>query len=295
MTFDLEASYQACRHLARSQAKNFYYAFLTLPTAKRRGMCALYAFLRRTDDIGDEPAPLPDRRARLAAWRVSLDRALGGKFDDPLLPAVADTVRRFRIPADLLRDTIDGVAMDLAGYHYETFDELEGYCYRVAGAVGLACLAIWGFHDDRALEPARQLGTAFQLTNILRDLGEDADNGRVYLPAEDLRRWGYTADQLRQKTVNPAFHDLMTFQIARAHQLYQQGVAVAEWLDKDGLPSLAVMVKIYHGLLRAIEQRPADVFRRRVRLSRFTKARMLAGCLLLRPTARSIQQSVAVR
>jgi phytoene synthase len=291
----LAESYRACQQLAKKTAKNFYYSFLTLPTPKRQAMCALYAFLRRTDDIGDDPAPLADRRARLAAWRVAFDRALGGRFEDPLLPAVVDTVRTFGIPPDYLRDAIDGVSMDLAGVEYETFAELEEYCYRVAGVVGLACVHIWGFTDSAALEPARQLGTAFQLTNILRDLAEDIDNDRVYLPHEDLQRFSYTRDDIKRRVNNEDFRRMMHFEIDRARSLYQAGTELAPYLHRDGLPALAVMTRIYYGVLTEIERRGGDVYTSRVSLSRFKKLRILAGSLLFRPSPESLRAVVTNR
>ena len=158
MEFDLDSSYAACRRVARRAARNFYCAFFLLPRAKRRSMCALYAFLRQIDDLGDGDEPLAKLRSALEAWRRSLDQALSGTFDNPLLPALADTVQHWQIPPRYLHEVLDGVEMDFDRNRYETFDELELYCYRVASAVGLACLSIWGFESDEALEPARKCG-----------------------------------------------------------------------------------------------------------------------------------------
>ena len=197
MNDELAASYVHCQQIARRSASSFYYSFLLLPKPKRQAMCALYAFLRQTDDLSDSADSATDRRAALETWRESLERATRGAFDDPLLPALADTMAGYSIPVDHLHAVIDGVEMDLEPLEYETFDELEAYCHRVASAVGLACLCIWGTTSERALEPARQCGVAFQLTNILRDLKEDAARGRVYLPREDLARFDYSSDDLR--------------------------------------------------------------------------------------------------
>ncbi len=191
----VEASYAFCRRLARRSGSNFYPCFLLLGREKRRGMDALYAFMRHTDDLGDNEEPPDARRKALSHWRLSLDETLrseGVPINHPLMPALADTVRRFQIPRQCLCDVVDGVEMDLQGRQYETFEDLAVYCRRVASAVGIACVHVWGFRDERALEPADKCGLAFQLTNILRDLKEDADHGRVYLPLEDFRAAGYS-------------------------------------------------------------------------------------------------------
>ncbi len=202
----IEASRAFCRQTARRAGSNFHASFFLLSRPKREAMEALYAFMRHTDDLGDSPAPVDARRAALARWRAQVQAALGGAAEpiaasvpsppaeDPfvaLLPALIDAVRRFSIPPVHLLAVLDGVAMDLDGRRYETFDELADYCRHVASAVGLACIHIWGFRGEEALEPARKCGVAFQLTNILRDLKEDTARGRLYLPAEDLRQCGY--------------------------------------------------------------------------------------------------------
>lgn len=285
MTAELNASYALCRQVARRAAKNFYYTFLLLPRDKRRAMCALYAFLRRTDDLGDNPQPADVRREALARWRESLDGAMQGRFDHPLLPALADTVARYAIPPQYLFDTIDGVEMDIDGRQYETFDELEQYCYRVASVVGLACIHVWGFRGDEAFEPARKCGLAFQLTNILRDLKEDAEQGRVYLPREDLDRFGYSVDGLRSGVRDARFRALMRFEIARAEALYREGRELQRWLEPDGLPVFGAMVSTYQALLEEIKRRDGDVFTNRVRLSPWRKLSIAARWLRVHPAA----------
>jgi len=279
---EVEASYAECQAIARRVAGNFYYSFLVLPKAKRRAMCALYAFLRHTDDLGDNDRPVAERRADLAAWRQSLDNALAGKFDSSLLPALADTVTRFGIPRQYLHEVLDGVEMDLDERVYETFGELADYCYKVASAVGLCCIHIWGFRGAAALDIATPLGIALQLTNILRDLKEDAGLGRVYLPQEDLRRFQYTADDLARGVRNDRFAALMRFEIARAEDHYRRGDGLERFLDRDSRPALRAMVGIYHGLLEEIKRRDGDVFTSRVRLSGWRKARIALGSLLAR-------------
>jgi phytoene synthase len=284
MTCSLETSYRACQRLTRESAHNFYYSFLLLPRGKRRSMCALYAFMRHTDDLGDNDQPVDARRHALDQWQRSLDLALEGRFDSPLLPALADTLAKFRVPPVYLYDVIDGVRMDLNRQRYETFDELADYCYHVASVVGLACIHIWGFQGgEAALVPARASGIALQLTNILRDLREDARAGRVYLPQEDLRRFGYTSEDLLAGVDDARFDALMRFEIARAEDYYRQGAQLAPYLYQDGKRVFGAMTGIYRGLLDEIKLRHGDVFNRRVGLSPWRKLRIAARWMLPRP------------
>ena len=232
---DLEQSYTLCQRLARRAASNFYFSFLLLPRDKRRGMAALYAFLRQVDDLADdESCDMVSRKQALETLRADLHAALAGQARQPVLLALADTVARFGIPEEYLTAVIDGVEMDLDHKLFETFEDLETYCYRVASVVGLACIHIWGFRGSQALEPARQCGLAFQLTNILRDLKEDAARNRVYLPQEDLRRFGYSIEQLKHCTVNKEFDELMQFEVVRAERFYQTAEQLEFQLDRDG-------------------------------------------------------------
>jgi phytoene synthase len=283
MTVSLAASYDNCRRLARRSARNFYYSFMVLPREKRRAMCALYAFSRQTDDLGDNRQPVDVRRAALADWRRSLDRGLEGNFDSPIFPALADTVERYDLLPRHLHDLIDGVEMDLDRTQYETFDELREYCYKVASVVGLCCIRIWGFTDERALEPAIQCGIALQLTNILRDLKEDAAEGRVYLPQEDLRRFDYSPDDLRRGVVDNRFCRLMRFEIDRAEQFYDEATELDRWLSADGRAVFGAMTGIYRGLLDEIKRLDGDVFSRRVRLTTWRKLRIAGRWLLANP------------
>jgi phytoene synthase len=286
-------SYQHCWALARATAGNFYYSFLTLPRDLRQAMCALYAFMRVTDDLGDSDAPAEMRAAQLAAWRESLRRACDeGVYDHPILPALADIVRRYGIPVRYLLDVIAGVEMDLLPAAYQTFDELARYCYHVAGAVGLACIHLWGFHDPRALDAAVDCGAAFQLTNILRDLGEDAVRGRTYLPIEDLDRFHIAADELAAHSRSDIqrdarFEQLMRFEVSRAREYYSRARMLFDYLDSPGKPILEAMLRIYGGLLDEIERRRYDVFSRRVSLSRGRKL-LIAGDVLVRHKLRKL-------
>ena len=299
MTFsrdDIETSYGFCRQASRRAGSNFHVGFLLLPREKRRAMEALYAFMRHTDDLADDTT-LPSRRDALSAWRTALQKALqdqGGPTDPirstMLLPALTDAVRRFHIPVEHLYAVIDGVEMDLDPRRYETYDELQKYCERVASAVGLACIPIWGFRGPEALgEPARQAGIALQLTNILRDLKEDADAGRVYLPLADLRECDYTEADLRAGVVDERFYRLMAAQVARAEKSYAVGAELIEWLDPSGRRIFGLMTATYHALLRKIARRPAEVFHGRVRLSRLKKMQLAARWSLLPIRKRSLQ------
>ena len=205
-----------------------------------------------------------------------------------ILPALADCVDRFSIPFEHLFAVIDGVEMDVHGRTYATFDELAEYCHRVASAVGLACLYIWGFHGPLPTEAARACGLAFQLTNILRDLKEDAELGRVYLPEEELRRFDYSAEALHHGEANEPFMRLMRFEIERAEQLYRDGARLFEQLERPGQRIFGLMFSVYRRLLATIQQDPAGVLRGRVRLGRGERLRLAGRWLLLPPSARAL-------
>src|SRR5579875_3336961 len=278
----LSSSYAWCEQLTRRQAGNFYHAFRLLPTPPRRAMCALYAFLRVADDLTDGPQALADKRRALAEWRRQLEDALVGVYAHPLHPAFHHTVKHYGIPRRCLDDVLDGVGMDLDTDRYDTFADLYRYCYRVASAVGLACIHIWGFRDARAPFYAEAAGIALQLTNILRDLAEDAARGRVYLPQEDLQRFGYSVADLEQGCWDERFRALMRFQVERARSYYEAAAPLAQLLGPTGRAVFLVMLRTYRGLLEAIVQRDYDVFRGRVRLSRWRKLWLAAQVLPLR-------------
>lgn len=273
MTNSLEESYNYCQSLSRRTARNFHYSFLTLPADKRRDMCVLYAFMRLSDDLGDDTTiPSAERAERLNRWRVSLKQSLDDAgFNHDVFPALADVVRRYEIPHEYLFTVIDGVRMDLEPVGFETFDELSRYCYQVAGVVGLCCIHVWGFQDERAVPLAVDCGLAFQLTNILRDLGEDAAMGRVYLPREDLRRFDYTAEDLAQHCRDERFVELMRFEVERARSYYHRAEELFDYLEPAGRPILSAMLRIYGELLTKIERRRYDVFSRRVRIPAWRK------------------------
>jgi squalene synthase HpnC len=287
----LKASYAHCRRVAIRSASNFVWAFCLLPKPKRKAMYALYAFLRKTDDLGDtDPDPRQSREA-IDAWRASFERALNGRCDDPILPALIDSVRRYSIPPEHLFAAIDGVAMDCVPFdphvsRFASFAELEQYCEHVASAVGMACIHVWGFRDSAAIEPARQCGIAFQLTNILRDLKQDAEQGRIYLPAEDFQRFDYSPDELRRGVRDERFAALMRFEIARAEEHYRRGAALQAYLNPAGRRVFGTMLATYGGLLERIRRMETEVLVSRARLSRWQKLR-IAGRWLFLPRMQS--------
>jgi phytoene synthase len=278
----LRRSYGYCERLSRRAAGNFYPAFRVLPAPQRLSTCALYAFFRIADDLSDEPGELADKRQALAGWRQGLARALSGDYRHPIHAALHDTVSRYAIPPEFLEAAIDGVEMDLAPVPYHTFAELRQYCYRVASVVGLACIHVWGFTGDEAKVHAESAGIAFQLTNILRDLGEDAGRNRLYLPSEDLERFGYSSERLQRGERDEPFRALMRFEVERARRYYEGSWPLVPLLAPAGRAVFLVMARTYRGLLDLIEQRDYDVFSRRVRLPSWRKLWLVFQALPVR-------------
>jgi 15-cis-phytoene synthase len=278
-------AYSVCRHITRSSAKNFYYAFLVLPKRKRRALCAVYAFMRRCDDIADDPnLPLAERRNKLGDVLEALHRAQAGwPTDDAVLLAVTDAQRRFKISSDLLDQLAYGTMMDVEQAEepygnavpddafltvkYRTFDDLYHYCYRVASVVGLVCIRVFGYRDRKAELLAERCGLAFQLTNIIRDVKEDAQMGRVYLPEEDLAKFDISAYELRTATKARRFRPLLALQAERARQYYQAGEELIPLVEEDSQPALWVLVTVYRRLLEKIAYRRYDVFHGKITLS----------------------------
>jgi 15-cis-phytoene synthase len=279
---ELRASHDFCVGISRREAKNFYYSFLVLPAERRRAMCALYAFLRRTDDLADAPGPAERKSPALEAWRKGLDDALGGRPGAwPGWLALADTVRKHEIPPRYLHDVIDGVEMDLVPRSFETFDDLSLYCYRVASVVGLSCLHIWGYRSDegRSEALAESCGIALQLTNIIRDVREDALQGRVYLPHEDLRRFGVDPAELAAPRPTGRVRALLEYQGGRAYEHYRKAEPLVGRVDPVGRPVLVAMVGIYRALLDEIVRRDYDVLTSRVALPAWRKLAITARSL----------------
>jgi phytoene synthase len=268
MTETLAKSYEYCCRVARRRARNFYYSFVLLPRTQRNAICAVYAFMRYCDDLSDEaPQAGVSARYNIERWRRDLDAALEGRFSGhPLWPAFHDTVQRYGIPREYFHQMIEGVTSDLEPREIRTFDELYRYCYQVASVVGLTVIHIFGFRSPDALPLAEKCGVAFQLTNILRDVREDAGRGRVYIPAEDLERFRVDPRDLGEGKRTEEFVALMQFEAARARQYYKDSAPLIEMVDTHSRPSLWALIQIYSRLLARIEQTNYDVLSHRVEL-----------------------------
>jgi phytoene synthase len=264
---------QYCTDLARRSRSNFYYSFFFLPQERRDAMHAVYAFCREVDSVVDDPAPGSDPRTHLARWRTdvaALYRADGAALVNSLNPVIvclADHIRRLDIPQEYFDEIISGVEMDLDITRYATFHDLYQYCYRVAAVVGLVCLKIFGARVPEAQTYAVNLGVAFQLTNILRDLKPDGERGRIYLPVEDLARFGYGERDLLAGVYTPEFIRLMEFQCRRAQEYYHVAEAVLPESDRRVLLPAEIMRAIYHTILQRIESSRYEVFTYRITLS----------------------------
>jgi len=302
----LVMAYSVCRGITRTAAKNFYYAFLVLPRRKRQALCAVYSFMRKCDDLADDPSlSLPERRQKLEAWLDALHRAQQGQpTDDPILLALTDTQRRYHIPAGLLDELAHGTAMDVVdapatdasaqeaapsaatalAVQYKTFEDLRGYCYRVASVVGLVCIHVFGYKKPEAEPLAETCGLAFQLTNIIRDVKEDAAQGRVYLPEEDLAKFGLSAADILA-TPDPArLRPLLALEADRAREFYRAGDDLIPYVSEDSQPALWVLITIYRRLLEKIAEKQYDVFTAKVSLSTSEKLRILGKGFLKRVT-----------
>jgi squalene synthase HpnC/squalene synthase HpnD len=304
--FDVEQSYEQCQNVARAASSNFYYAFFLLPKPKRNALNALYAFNRLVDDAADEAADLSVKQRGLARWRAELDEAVTGVdrcFDGTaavplnevphsqalaILPALADTLERYKIPTRYLHDLISGAEMDLTVNTYPTFERLKEYCYRVAGTVGLTCTHVFGFEDSRAIDLAEKLGLAFQLTNIIRDVHEDYAAGRVYLPEEDLAKYNVNHSDFGRSEATLGVRELLRFEADRAWQCYEQGAALINLIDEDSRGALWLLVHTYSALLARIESADFAVFGERVRLSKPEKMLFIAKARFGRPTEENI-------
>ncbi len=275
-TASVREAYRACAAMTRAASTNFYYALLTLPPDKRNAIYAAYAFCRLCDDIVDEPERRGTAAEELRATRAKLAGAYRGETDGPIWTALFDAQRRFGISEAHLADVIAGCAMDLTQDRYATFSDLEGYCRRVAGAVGLVVIQVCGYSDQRAVQHAIDLGIGMQLTNIVRDLAEDARNGRVYLPQDEMRRFGYSEAELLAGEINGRFRGLMRFQCERARRYFASGEKLFPYLDRRSRSCPETIYRVYRGLLDRTEAAGYDVFSRRITLSRGTKLALAA-------------------
>lgn len=262
----LVQDYARCAEITRQSSSNFYYAFMLLPPARRRALYAVYAFCRFIDDIADDET-IAEPAAMLARWRDELRNVFAGSPTRPVSRALADNVGRFGLPRRYFEEIIDGVEMDLTRRRYESFDQLDLYCRRVASAVGLICIEIFGYRNPASRIYAEKLGLAFQLTNIIRDVREDAARGRIYLPLEDLRRFEVTEAELLEGAYSSRFRALMAFEASRARDFYRAAAAALPPEDRPSMLSAEAMRLIYSALLEQIVRSEYRVFDRRHRLS----------------------------
>ncbi|SNS73989.1 phytoene synthase [Granulicella rosea] len=292
-------AYAICQEIARREAKNFYYAFRVLPAHKRDGICAVYAFMRKADDLADdESMSIPERRVAMAAWLDAWRAArAGGATDDPVFIALADAQRRFDISDKLLEELVQGTCMDLADpgaatgdgqavdlgedlQGYRTFEDLYRYCYLVASVVGLVCIKIFGYTNPDAELLAEKTGIAFQLTNILRDVKEDVERGRIYLPQSLLQEFGVTNEDVvamsEGQAMRPQDRAMLGALTAQAWGYYRASEQLLPMIDPDSRPALWVLVEIYSDLLERIDRRGCDVFSTRVSVPTGKKLAILA-------------------
>ena len=276
----LKEAYKECRLITKREAKNFSYAFITLPPHKRKAIYAAYAFCRYCDDAVDQNIPPNDKLAALSDLRNQLEAAYRGNPEGAVFTALAHTVRTHSIPIDYFYDVISGVEMDLTKGRYETFEDLRLYCYRVASVVGLICLEIFGYRDHRAKEHAVDLGLAMQLTNILRDVEEDLRRDRIYIPSQEMERFGYSEEDLRSGVLNPAYQQLMTFQAQRARDYFSKGIGLMPYLSARSRACPSVLAQLYIRILDRIERKNYNVFDGRISLNRREKLLVTATAWL---------------
>ena len=268
------------RQVTKKSGSNFYYSFLFLPKPKREAIYAVYAFCRLSDDLVDESKAGGDPAAALTRWRKALDTYFQNGVGPPVIMAVGQAARRFNIPKVYFEELLNGMEMDLTRARYATLEELYPYCYRVASIVGLICIEIFGYTNPQTKTYAEQLGIAFQLTNIIRDVGVDAQRGRIYLPQDELKRFGYSEEELLAGRYNRAFMELMRFQCERARGFFQAASAALPAEDERSLLAAEIMRAIYYRLLLRIEAQQYDVFHGNITLGKPQKLLLAAGLWL---------------
>jgi 15-cis-phytoene synthase len=288
----LEDSYAQCIEVTKERAKNFHFAFTVLPKERYRGICALYAYTRTADDLSDDESDPKKALENSRAWRAAFDNALTGDFSAPpvlcapgmkeqaplgILPAVADTMARYKIPTVYMHDLITGTEMDAHKKRYEKWDDSYLYCYRVASVIGMMTIHVFGFENPKAIPMAEKTGIAFQMTNILRDLVEDAGRDRIYLPLEDLCAHDISEAELLAAKDSPKLRKLVKFEVERTKVFYEQGRELVPLIAKESRDALGSLVAIYRRLLDEIERRDYDVFSERVSLSKAEKLKLAAG------------------
>jgi phytoene synthase len=288
MSATLDRSFEYCRQLTRRRARNFYYAFKLLGPAEHDALCAIYAFMRYCDDVSDEPwHDLNATRRKLDAWRADLDAALdGAETNHPLWPAFRQTVERYQLPREYFHEMIQGVASDLEPRPFAAFGELYRYCYQVASVAGLCVVRVLGAATAQALALAEKCGVAFQLTNILRDVREDAARGRVYFPEEDLARFGLSRQDILDCRDSEAVRQLFRFEGGRALAYYRESAPLVEMVPSANRPALWALIEIYRQLLLRMERSGYDVLSKRTRLSSAEKLAVVAAALKRRAAAR---------
>ena len=298
MSDQLSHAYAVCRGISRRAAKNFYYGFMVLPSEKRNALSAVYAFMRHADDISDEAGVDSQlKRQKLQEWLDASKEVFAGKAtDDPVLMALGDAQKKFKIPPELFEKLVYGTSLDLdiptasaesPAILCETFEDLKQYCYYVASVVGLVCIRIFGYQDTKAEFLAEDCGLAFQLTNIIRDIKEDASMGRIYIPAEDMARNSLTAANFTSSVLqDPAqvqhLRPALEYEAERARKYYESAKWLMELIDEDSRAALWVLVEIYSRLLQKITDRNYDVLTERVRLTLWEKLKVLSRGFLLR-------------
>lgn len=298
MSDQLSHAYAVCRGIARRAAKNFYYGFMVLPSEKRNALSAVYAFMRHADDISDGPEVDPQlKRQKLSEWLDAAKAVFAGKAtDDPVLMALGDAQAKFKIPAELFEKLVYGTSLDLdippasaesPAILCNTFEDLKQYCYYVASVVGLVCIRIFGYQDTKAEFLAEDCGLAFQLTNIIRDIKEDASMGRIYIPAEDLSRSNlavanFSSSVLQDPAQMQQLRPALEYEADRARKYYESAKWLMELIDEDSRAALWVLVEIYSRLLQKITDRNYDVLTERVRLTLWEKLKVLSRGFLLR-------------
>jgi 15-cis-phytoene synthase len=292
----LRAAYGVCNRITRESAKNFYYGFLVLPRRKRDALCAVYAFMRHADDISDSPnLSETEKRKQLEEWMEAFHAVDTGRpTDEPVLLALSHAKQRFKIPTHLLEKLVFGTMMDLQdkaalttapgepAVLYRNFQDLYQYCYHVASVVGMVCICIFGYHQPEAEKLAERTGIAFQLTNILRDIKEDAAMGRVYLPAEDLKQYRVTPTQLATQPDPVVVKPLLLMEADRAREFYKSGHELIQFIDDDSRPALWTLVEIYSRLLEKIAKHDYNVFGEKIRLTTWEKMKVLVRGFLKR-------------
>lgn len=272
-----------CTALTKKSGSNFYYSFLFLPRSRRQAMYTVYAFCKEVDNAVDEPPPGSNPQQELRRWRTELEAAYRGTPSFPVTISLAEHARRLSIPQAYFEELIKGVEMDLTTTSYKTFRDLSLYCYRVASVVGLICLHVFGTTSARAQDYAVDLGMAFQLTNILRDLGTDVAHNRIYVPEEDLEKFGCSAETLRRRQDSPQLRELIRFEAARAHEYYVKAAAALDALpakDRRALTVAEIMRAVYFRILRRLERADYLPFGPRARLSTMHRLAVAAGVWL---------------